>query len=124
MRVYLDDLRNTPPGFNQRVNSVLEAIDLFTSIPADQIEALSLDHDLGHCERCAEDINCLGSTLRHCKCHCHLTGYDLVCWMEENNYWPKNRPTVHSANPVGRNKMLAAIERAYQRKEENGPDNA
>lgn len=113
MRVFLDDARLTPPGM-VRVNTVLEAIDLFTSVPADQIQELSLDHDLGHCEKCAEDINCLGSTLRKCSCNCHLTGYDLVKWMEENGYWPPNPPKIHSSNPVGRANMQAAIDRYYK----------
>jgi len=46
-----------------------------------------------------------------CDCACHDTGYDLVKWMAENEVWPKNKPTVHSDNPVGRKNMLGVIDR-------------
>ena len=48
--------------------------------------------------------------------HCdHFgTGYTLVCWMEETGIWPKEKPTVHSANPVGRARMRAAIDRSWR----------
>lgn len=41
-------------------------------------------------------------------------GYDVVCWMEENNVWPPEGVTVHSMNPVGRDRMMKVIARHYQ----------
>ena len=50
--------------------------------------------------------------------HCdHFgTGYNLVCWMEENGCWPQEKPTVHSRNPAGRFKMQQAINREWERR--------
>lgn len=41
------------------------------------------------------------------------TGYDVVCWMEENNVWPRRGVEVHSMNPVGRQRMQQVIDRHY-----------
>lgn len=48
--------------------------------------------------------------------HCsHVgTGYDLVCWMEQTGHWPRQKPLVHSANPVGAARMRQAIDRHYE----------
>lgn len=43
-----------------------------------------------------------------------MTGYDLCCWLEENpEYWPPDGVTVHSMNPVGRERMKQVIARHY-----------
>jgi hypothetical protein len=49
-------------------------------------EEISLDHDLG-----GDD-----------------TAMTIVNWMAEHGYWPKV-VTVHTANPVGRNNLLRAL---------------
>ena len=41
------------------------------------------------------------------------TGYDVVCWMEQNNVWPIHGVAVHSMNPVGKERMLQVIDRHY-----------
>ena len=51
------------------------------------VRNMSLDHDLGLPE----------------------TGYDLLCWMEATNTWPKGDIVVHSKNVVGRQNMLAVL---------------
>lgn len=56
------------------------------------VEVASLDHDLS-----------LMATLGYPDKE--LTGYDVVCWMEENNVWPSRGCYVHSANPVGKQRM-------------------
>ena len=53
-------------------------------LQAGLINNLMMDHDLG-----TDDI----------------TGYQMICWMEENNMWPHGKITVHSQNPVGKEKM-------------------
>lgn len=55
------------------------------------VNKLSLDHDMGS----------------------DATGYDLVLWMAEHGHWPKGQIWVHSANPVGRDKMMGTIERYH-----------
>ena len=56
----------------------------------DRITDVSLDNDLG--ELIPE-------------------GHTVVYWMAENNVWPTNRPTIHSANPVRKEFMDAMIDR-------------
>ena len=88
--VYLDDERETPAGWH-RCYHVYEVVKL---IKAGEVRRLSLDHDLGEGEK---------------------TGYHLVLWMVENNRWPKEKPVVHSANPVGAMVMRDMIERWFQK---------
>lgn len=89
MRIYLDDIRVAPEGW-LRVPCVDEAVRLMSD--AECVD-LSLDHDLGDYARFGGDA------------------IKLVLWMCENDVWPINRPTVHSANPVGRANMDALIDR-------------
>jgi hypothetical protein len=83
------------------------------------IEEMSLDHDLGPmpiCESCelgwrapCDPVDC------HCACHRQLqpTGYDFVKWMCETDRWPTKKPLVHSMNPVGAGNMRATIDRYW-----------
>lgn len=87
--VYLDDSRETPIGWH-RCYIVEEVIAL---IKANKVRRLSLDHDLGEGKK---------------------TGYHLVMWMVENNKWPQEKPTVHSANPVGAYAMRLMIDKWYK----------
>jgi len=88
MRVYLDDERKAPVGW-QQVRWPEEAIALLES---GQVTHLSLDHDLGDDE--------------------HGTGYDVVLWIEEavatRGFMPPHI-AVHSANSSARIKMEAGI---------------
>lgn len=91
MSAFFDDLRNAPEG---RV-VVREPNELKRLLQAGVIDDLSMDHDLGDYGRRDFDRD--------------ITGYDLICWMEETNSFPRGRILVHSQNLVGRQKMLAAI---------------
>jgi len=88
MRVYLDDERDTPPGWT-RTYWPDEVIAL---LEQGAVTELSLDHDLGDDER--------------------GTGYDVVLWIEEavalRAFVPPNI-YVHSANSSAREKMEAGI---------------
>lgn len=94
MKVYLDDVRDAPPGWH-RVLWPEEAISL---LETGAVTELSLDHDLGDDAR--------------------GTGYDVILWIEEavvTRHFIPPRIAIHSANPVGRDRMLrgiAAIERS------------
>lgn len=99
MKVYLDDERETPPGW-KRVYWPKDAIKL---LETGEVEEISLDHDLGDDDR--------------------GTGYDVVCWIEEAVITKAFRPPiikVHSANPSARNKMEAGIESIYRHSLSNG----
>lgn len=94
MKVYLDDERDTPDGW-ERVYWPDEAIAL---LKTNQVTEISLDHDLGDDKR--------------------GTGYDVVLWIEqavalESFVPPKIR--VHSANSSARLKMEAGIDAIYRR---------
>lgn len=114
MNLWLDDMRPAPVGWHH-VKTVEEAKKALLS---GTVQKASLDHDLGACADCMggktpeqwlEETNY--QSMPHCD---HFgSGYTLVCWMEETGNWPKEKPTVHSANPAGRSKMLAAIERSF-----------
>lgn len=89
--VYLDDERQTPDGF-VRTYTPKETIEI---LKTQQVENLSLDHDLG------DDEN-IG------------TGYDVLVWLEEavfsGEFYEKygfNVPwiNIHSMNPVGKERM-------------------
>lgn len=93
MKVYLDDLREAPEGWNH-VKWPDEAIKL---LKTGEVTELSLDHDLGN-------------DLRG-------TGYDVVLWIEEAVVLNKFKPPiikVHSANVSARVKMEAGIEAIYE----------
>lgn len=89
MRVYLDDERETPPGWAR----TFWPQDTIALLATGAVTELSLDHDLGDDER--------------------GTGYDVRLWIEraavERGFVPP-RMNVHSANPAARRRMLAAIE--------------
>ncbi len=89
MKVYLDDERATPEGW-QRVYWPDQCIAL---LETGQVTDLSLDHDLGNDAR--------------------GTGYDVVLWIEEavitRGFVPPAM-AVHSANSSARLKMEMGIE--------------
>src|SRR5690348_3907144 len=89
MRVFLDDERATPSGW-ERAYWPDEAIEL---LKTGRVSEISLDHDLGDDDR--------------------GTGYDVVAWIEEavatSDFLPP-RILVHSANPAARARMEAGIQ--------------
>lgn len=90
MKVYLDDKRTAPPGWT-RVRWPSEAIEL---LKTGNVEALSLDHDLGDDQR--------------------GTGYDVLVWLEKHvargELLPPATLKVHSVNVSARTKMEQAID--------------
>lgn len=112
--MWLDDIRPAPDGWTH-VTSVAQAK---VYLKQGCVEIASLDHDLGACEECLGGRTAVQwlyesnyESMPNCQ---HVgSGYDLCCWMEETGHWPKGKPNVHSANPVGRAKMEMAINRHY-----------
>ncbi len=106
MKVWLDDLRD--PAKHGRigwtwVTTAQAAIDLLAT---GEVEEISLDHDLA-----LEHMPFMDTAPADYK---EQTGYSVVCWMEKHNVWPAH-VYVHSMNPVGRARMLAAINRHYEK---------
>jgi hypothetical protein len=88
MKVFLDDERAAPEGWTP-VRWPEEAIAL---LETGEVEAISLDHDLGDDRR---------------------TGYDVLLWIEEavaTRGFAPPQITVHSANPAARQRMGLAVE--------------
>lgn len=90
--VFVDDVRDPPTNDWVVCRTYQQAVDCF-NIMHDQIEVMSLDHDLGE-ER---------------------TGYDFLLYVVEQ-YFPNKVPfkcRVHSANPVGAERMNGVINRYF-----------
>ena len=88
MKVFLDDIRPTPPGW-ERAYWPEEAIEL---LKTGQVTELSLDHDLGDDQ--------------------HGTGYDVLLWMEEQTALYGFKPPLiklHTKNSSAEQKMMAAV---------------
>ena len=88
MKLFVDDVRNSPDASWEIARTYKEAVEMLES---GKVNVLSLDHDLG------ED----------------LTGYDIINWLERKIYHEEmeapNKILVHSANPVGVNNIKRAI---------------
>ena len=90
IKVWLDDERKAPSGWTH-IKTTEELIEFYKKNHENIIE-MSLDHDLG------EGIK---------------TGYDFMVWLEErafNGTYKRIPPIkVHSANPVGKKRMLQSL---------------
>jgi len=133
LNLYLDDIRgmprpNTPEGWSpegpwheSRYNGIIpdepgEGIDWFVvrtyarcieMLQQEAIGILSLDHDIADYSP---------------EKGCEVTGYDVLCWLEEQldrdiNFPIPNDIRVHSANPVGRKRMASVIERLARKRD-------
>jgi hypothetical protein len=101
MRLFVDDVRNPPDDGEwwivaRTAAEAMQSLELYgmalrglgyTNI---NNSILSLDHDLGDADT--------------------LTGYDIAAWLEKevitNGMIPPKYLRVHSANPVGRDRIL------------------
>jgi len=89
MKVWLDDVRPVPDNSWIRTETAQQTIELLRT---EQVEIVSLDHDLGLLEE---------------------TGYDVIKWIERmvrstTDYEPPEI-RVHTDNPPARERMNAAI---------------
>ena len=89
MRLWIDDLREAPEGWEWAVSSRY-AINLLTWTKAlgKRVETISFDHDLG-----GDD-----------------TTRPVVLLMCQNDFWP-DKCLVHTMNNVGRDWLIGTIER-------------
>lgn len=92
VRVWLDDERPMPEGYDVHVKTASEAIEM---IRRGEVSEISLDHDLGD--------------------YANGTGYEVAKFIEEGAFGGTVSPLdarVHSANPVGAANMRRSIESA------------
>lgn len=118
MKLWLDDVRD--PAQHGAIGYVwVKTVgDAKAKLLTGEVEKASLDHDLGACDAClagrgAEQWLVENDYMAMPNCTHVGTGYDLCVWMAETGHWPKERPRVHSANPVGRERMCGVIERYF-----------
>ncbi len=97
MKLYLDDERPAPEGWCR----VYTAEECMKILQEKEVEVLSLDHDLGT----------------------DKTGYDVLCWIEEQVFVYGYEPPIillHTANPVGRQRMAQCISGIKNHLKRNG----
>jgi len=90
MKLWIDDLRSKPGYFDFHAHNYVEAINYIENF---KIDFISFDHDLGEI----------------------MTGYDIACHIESKCYLQEMkcpRFSVHSANPVGRRRIIIAMKKA------------
>lgn len=95
MKIWLDDIRTAPQGY-ECVKSVNQAKRLIENSEQNniKIEILDLDHDLGDFASDGGD------------------GIKLLDWLvERQTFYPIN---LHTANPVGKDNMQRMIERYWK----------
>lgn len=96
MKIWVDDIRKMPSGFDCWARTTDFAIEMIEKY-SDSIELLSLDHDAG-----AESV--------------HGGDYIKVLeWMEQKEEETNTKFTftihLHTANPIGRERMWRIIEK-------------
>lgn len=92
IKVWLDDVRPMPQGFDVNPQTAQDCIAILQS---GKVSMISLDHDLG-----PEEAG---------------TGYDVAKWIEENAFFKtlaKVQWKIHSDNPVGIQNMKKALQSA------------
>lgn len=90
MKIYLDDDRETPEGFDVRTYTAEETIEL---VKTGKVTRISLDNDLGR----------------------KLEGYDVAKCIEDLAFWgkiPRLEWSVHSGNSSAKQFMLMALRNA------------
>jgi len=114
INLFVDDIRNPPDGW--LVARTIENAKQW--LRTGVVDRMSLDHDMGACEACVREGKHIGDMLTPETtylnwCSHEEDGTKLVHWMIEHNCWSRQKPTVHSANPVGAARMRGMIERYW-----------
>jgi hypothetical protein len=95
MKIYMDDLRSTPEGWD-RTYSVKETIE---ALKTRKVSHLSLDNDLGSLDPNTE-------------------GFNVLNWLEEEVYFDQSFPipiiTIHSSN-ASRASMMRIVAEKLER---------
>jgi len=113
MKLYLDDVRDTPEGW-ERSYTAAECIE---RLAMGGVTVLSLDHDL------AEEHYTSLEVTEEWTCSLDArTGYAVVLWLEEqvrdNPTFAMPKVHLHTMNPVGREHMRKGLERIERMLEE------
>lgn len=98
--LWLDDERKMPPGFHLHCRTAFDCMEALERHKP--IAFISFDHDLGSPE--------------------NGTGYDVAKWLERAAYNGRcyvREWAVHSANPVGRKRIIIALQNMDRYLKEN-----
>jgi hypothetical protein len=125
VNLWLDDVRD-PADYGLDGWTWVKTVDEAKSaLQLNNVQKLALDHDLGACADCMQVYNGSADLWLEASgyqampnCSHFGTGYDLVLWMAEKGIWSKEKPTVHSANPVGAKAMRQTIDRYFPEAED------
>lgn len=113
MKLWIDDIRPMPDSFDIWVKNADEAIKILKS---GVVTHVSFDHDLGDIKETDGPIVLWNEYEK--------TGYDIATWVERQAYLgviPPFTYEVHSANPVGAERIKRSMQNAikYWRTNEN-----
>ena len=111
-RIYLDDVRTPVEGNWIVVRNYLEFVDKVNELGLDNIELVSLDHDLGDTAM-AEYFNNVSKNYKLDYNNINeKTGYDAAKWLV-NEYcdYTIHTPQIysHSANPIGAANIIGYV---------------
>lgn len=110
-RIYLDDVRTPLEEGWTVVRNYDEFVARINEIGLENIEIISLDHDLGETAMNEWFTNVYHNSTINYDNITEKTGYDCAKWLVEQ--WLDGKPyvkvNVHSANAVGSSNMLGLI---------------
>jgi hypothetical protein len=114
MKLWLDDMRKPPWGYDLWAKTADEAIEMLQR-HKDAIEHCSLDHDLADEHYLDPSVTSYTSyssppSVIDREKYKEKTGFYVLEWMKEQNQWVKHIH-VHTLNPVGRENMVNFIKR-------------
>ncbi len=106
MKLFVDDVRPCPDGW-MLARTVSDAQLLLAT---GEVTRVSLDHDMGACDKCKASGADVGDMQTPESTFCHwcphaVDGTFLARWMVEHGHVPPEW-SVHSMNPVGRKRMV------------------
>lgn len=111
MKIYLDDVRIPNEGDWSIVRSYDEFVSKINEVGLDNIELISLDHDLDRTAMIEWSKNTYYNYKVNYNNISEKTGLDCVMWLIEQ--WKEGKPVVdvviHSANAIGSANMMGLI---------------
>jgi hypothetical protein len=120
MKLWLDDIRDPKQYGCMDYLWVKNYDEAVAALKLGNITFASLDHDIGACDDCTKSLKHIGDMntwettfFNHCS-HAK-SGYNLICWVEENDAWPIDGVRIHSMNPSGKAKMESVVYKYYSR---------
>lgn len=116
-RVYLDDVRTPNDGDWVVVRNYDEFVEQIKSIGLENIEVISLDHDLGETSMKEYFENVLPNYTLDYKNIEEKTGYDAAKWLVVESMTtniPLPQIYTHSANPIGSANIMGYINNYFR----------